>query len=535
MRAESRIALVLVVCLLGGLGFFVQQRLKSETNEISDESLAQFLDAEELNADDNADATLSDSTTAAAPTSPSPAPPAQVDEPPRDLFAVVELDTPEVTARSTQTGSSAVSPNPWSRTSSQPTGAPETHPLSSRTQSWASTDVTQVSATEVPAESSTDNPFAGAPHRDDAAAASIAPREFSPRNLIVEDDAPETTPVFLPTETTSPTGNGSAATEIDPFANSSPFARTSAAPQSPVETADVSSPPQTAQRTTEPVFFQAPAPPSDASGSTQPMSDTPPSPFNTPSASTPAADPFAPAPTSPAAQANNPQAGSASTPTFNFSTPQATTPPSTTQSPFPAQSTPAPNLTPTPSANPFGNPSTTQSSSPPAAYNPQGLSNAPGGDPGTKIYQVQPGDNYWTISRKVYGAGRFFSALAEYNKPRIEDPELLAPGMIVLIPTTDVLHARYDEIISGPSPNETIEPAGFFVDASGAPMYRVGEADTLSDIAQRYLGRSSRWIQIYGMNQDVIENADALRPGIVLALPPDAAPIALAPEESVVR
>jgi nucleoid-associated protein YgaU len=190
-------------------------------------------------------------------------------------------------------------------------------------------------------------------------------------------------------------------------------------------------------------------------------------------------------------------------------------------------------LSPTPSSSPFP---TTTAGSQQQSYNPQGLASAPGGDPGTKIYEVAPGDNYWTISRKVYGAGRYFSALAEYNKARIEDPELLAPGMIVLVPTPEILDQRYSEIISSPPPGVGgTAPAGFFVDTAGQPMYRVGEADTLSGIAQTYLGRSSRWVQIYGMNREVIENADALKPGTVLQLPPDAAPIALGPEESVVR
>ncbi len=123
MRAESRIALVLVVCLLGGLGFFVQQRLKSDTNEITDESLAQFLAADQSDSGSSNTDTSETQTVNTHPAQASSAqtPPAQNDEPPRDLFTSDEFATPRETTRTANTGSSAVSPNPWSQTPAQPT------------------------------------------------------------------------------------------------------------------------------------------------------------------------------------------------------------------------------------------------------------------------------------------------------------------------------------------------------------------------------------------------------------------------------
>lgn len=150
-----------------------------------------------------------------------------------------------------------------------------------------------------------------------------------------------------------------------------------------------------------------------------------------------------------------------------------------------------------------------------------------------EVYQVQPGDNYWTISRRYYGSARFFSSLAEYNKHRIPAPEKMKPGMYVLVPDVEVLHQRYPQLTGG-GPRDPAEtaPPGFFVDASGQPCYRVGKGDTLTDIAQTYLGRSSRWVQIQGMNQDRLENGKALKIGLVLRLPADASQVVLAPADS---
>ena len=153
------------------------------------------------------------------------------------------------------------------------------------------------------------------------------------------------------------------------------------------------------------------------------------------------------------------------------------------------------------------------------------------------LHEVQSGDNYWTISKRYYGTARFFGALAEYNKPRIPDPNKMKPGMYVLVPDLDVLYERFPKI-TGVDPRK-ITPAdtrpGFFVDRDGQPAYRVGKGDTLTDIAQNHLGRSSRWVQIYSLNRDRIPKTEALKIGTVLRLPSDASQVVLAPREDLSR
>lgn len=158
-----------------------------------------------------------------------------------------------------------------------------------------------------------------------------------------------------------------------------------------------------------------------------------------------------------------------------------------------------------------------------------------------QVHEVQPGENYWTISRQHYGAGRYFSALAEYNRHRIPHPERMKPGMIVLIPDARVLYDRYPSLTNGP-PEGVSDPDasdrnrfGFFIDENGQPMYRVDQGDTLGEIAQKHLGRSSRWVQIHGMNRDQLPDAGTLKIGMVLRLPRDASQVVLAPDDVTVR
>lgn len=145
-----------------------------------------------------------------------------------------------------------------------------------------------------------------------------------------------------------------------------------------------------------------------------------------------------------------------------------------------------------------------------------------------EICEVRPNDNYWAISKRVYGTARYFSALALYNKVRIPDPKKLRPGMKVLIPDPKQLEKKYPELFRD-SKKTSRQATGFFVQKDGSPAYRIGERETLSEISQKHLGRASRWIQIYRLNQSILKDPNKLKPGLVLALPEDATNVHMAP------
>ncbi len=144
------------------------------------------------------------------------------------------------------------------------------------------------------------------------------------------------------------------------------------------------------------------------------------------------------------------------------------------------------------------------------------------------LCEVQPGDNYWKISRRIYGTTRYFSALALYNHKRIPDPKKLRPGMKVLLPTAKFLEEKYSGLFRSATPREP-HPGGYFVRPDGTAAYRIGERDTLSEIAQKHLGRSSRWIQIYRLNRNVLSNPNRLKPGTVISLPDNATDVHMVP------
>jgi len=85
-----------------------------------------------------------------------------------------------------------------------------------------------------------------------------------------------------------------------------------------------------------------------------------------------------------------------------------------------------------------------------------------------------------------------------------------------------------------PSP-ESLLPSGFFIGPNGQPLFRIGKGDTLTDIAEKHLGRTARWTQVVGMNRNLLKDGNTLKIGMVLQLPHDASQVALAPAGSVLR
>ena len=100
--------------------------------------------------------------------------------------------------------------------------------------------------------------------------------------------------------------------------------------------------------------------------------------------------------------------------------------------------------------------------------------------------------------------------------------------MKVLIPDPKRLEAKYPELFREFQEKAT-QPPGYFLQKNGKPAYRVGERETLSEISQKHLGRASRWMQIYRMNQARMKDPNRLKPGTVLLLPDDATDVNIAP------
>jgi nucleoid-associated protein YgaU len=139
-------------------------------------------------------------------------------------------------------------------------------------------------------------------------------------------------------------------------------------------------------------------------------------------------------------------------------------------------------------------------------------------------YEVQPGDSYWTISEKVYGAGGYYQALAEQNRGKVGNVDRLTPGDLIETPSLAQLERAYPELCPKPGRRETQESRTMAVSTRGSyrggRTYTVTEGDTLFNIARYELGKASRWVELYELNRDVLgKDFNYLTPGMKLVLP----------------
>jgi len=149
-------------------------------------------------------------------------------------------------------------------------------------------------------------------------------------------------------------------------------------------------------------------------------------------------------------------------------------------------------------------------------------------------YEVQPNDNYWVISKRVYGTGAYFKALAEHNRQLVPQEDRLEVGQIISAPTISQLEETHPGLCPAPSRRETVRNRASFTKLRSPYVtgrtYIVEEGDTLFDIARYELGKASRWVEIYQLNRDLVGNDfDYLTPGLQLVLPGDG------PAEKVTR
>jgi LysM repeat protein len=113
-----------------------------------------------------------------------------------------------------------------------------------------------------------------------------------------------------------------------------------------------------------------------------------------------------------------------------------------------------------------------------------------------KHHVVQAGDDLWSLAERYYGDGRNWRKIAAANPTVLTGgPDRLQVGWRLRIPDLD-----------------TDAPAGDRVIA-------VRRGDTLSSLAERELGSSARWKDIFHLNRAQLSDPDELAVGMHLVLP----------------
>lgn len=138
-------------------------------------------------------------------------------------------------------------------------------------------------------------------------------------------------------------------------------------------------------------------------------------------------------------------------------------------------------------------------------------------DPSLTFHDVRAHENLTTICKMYYNDAALVQRLAEYND--LSDPDLLRANHRLRIPSRAVLlgnDASNDPAPTAPTMQAT---ATVRITPAAVETYTVKRNDTLTEIAQRTMGTSKRWRELYETNAGVIKNPDRLLVGTTLRIP----------------
>ena len=128
----------------------------------------------------------------------------------------------------------------------------------------------------------------------------------------------------------------------------------------------------------------------------------------------------------------------------------------------------------------------------------------------------QDGDSFWLIAQRVYGDGRLFNALYEFNRSQVKSFNEIPVGTRISTPTLAELQEKWPQLC----PRDSIF-ASATTDTTS--IYTSIEGDTLFDIARDQLGQASRYLEIHQLNAEKlpadIGHATPLPAGVQITLP----------------
>jgi nucleoid-associated protein YgaU len=148
--------------------------------------------------------------------------------------------------------------------------------------------------------------------------------------------------------------------------------------------------------------------------------------------------------------------------------------------------------------------------------------------PGARTHVVESGDTLAILSELYYGSQGHVDVILNAN-PHVTDPTRLAVGTELVIPPLlgklPTLAARRSTG-EKPAAAEPVKATPATAKPAAAPgTYEVKSGDSFYKIAEKVLGDSSRWPEIFELNKDLVDGKpERLQVGQVLKLPPKEKP-----------
>lgn len=130
-------------------------------------------------------------------------------------------------------------------------------------------------------------------------------------------------------------------------------------------------------------------------------------------------------------------------------------------------------------------------------------------------YHVRKNDSLYAIAEKHLGSGNRWEEIRDLNKDRLNNGSVLRVGLRLRMPPDAKRPDRID-----PAPRVPTTSRAKSSKPEKLREYTVEPGDTLGQISQRMLGTVRRMDEIVEANSDLISDADEIRVGMTLRIPP---------------
>ncbi|MHC4695249.1 MAG: LysM peptidoglycan-binding domain-containing protein [Planctomycetota bacterium] len=155
----------------------------------------------------------------------------------------------------------------------------------------------------------------------------------------------------------------------------------------------------------------------------------------------------------------------------------------------------------------------------PASSAPSGRANMPS----LARYTVVSGDTLSKIAGAHYGrrSTRFVNAIFDANRSVLSSPDVLRPGMELVIPAVEGATAPSSAESSGERETKTPRPPRSNRQDSQPPYrwYQIKKNDRYMSIAREQLGDARRWPEIYELNKEKFPDPGMIREGVRIKIP----------------
>lgn len=137
---------------------------------------------------------------------------------------------------------------------------------------------------------------------------------------------------------------------------------------------------------------------------------------------------------------------------------------------------------------------------------------------GQVVHYVKKGETLYQIAQKYYGNGEQWRVLAQHNTDKLMPNGQVNIGVRLVIPS--IRNTVPPDLGPDFVPVTTAQPVRVQVAGSqGGKTIEVVAGDTLSGLASRHLGSSTRWKELLAANSDQLDEPSDLRVGMTLVLP----------------